>query len=73
MDAHEYIYFFQILNVLCIIWSTGFVVWFLSGSGPVPVHEVGRFYDCSGSDNIDDLLFNSNIIFCPSCQRGQYY
>jgi len=33
MDAHEYIFFVQNLNILCIFWLIGFVVWFWFGSG----------------------------------------
>ena len=51
MDAHEYICFFQNLNILFIFWSIAFVVRFFSGSGVVQVFVVDQFDDRSGSDN----------------------
>jgi hypothetical protein len=49
---HMNIYvFFQNLNILCIFWSTGFLVQFFSSSGPVHIFGVDRFDDRSGSDN----------------------
>ena len=46
MDAHQYVFFFQNLNILCI-----FSDWFFSSSGSVPVFGVDRFNDWSGSSN----------------------
>ena len=48
MDAHEYVFVFQNLNILCI-----FSDWFFPGSGSVPVFGVDRFNDRSGSGNYD--------------------
>jgi hypothetical protein len=47
MDAHEYVFFFQNLNILCIFRDRLF-----SDSGSVPVFLVDRFNDWSGSGNI---------------------
>jgi len=47
MDAHQYVFFFQNLNILCIFSDR-----FFSGSGSVPVFWVDRFNDRSGSGNL---------------------
>jgi hypothetical protein len=43
---------FQNLNILCIFWSTSFLVRFFSGSSPVHIFGVDQFDDYSGFDNI---------------------
>jgi hypothetical protein len=66
MDAHEYICcFFQNLNILCIFWSTGFLVQFFSSSIPVHIFGVSRFGHQSDSDNIgtNTHLMSSNNYF----------
>jgi hypothetical protein len=55
MDAHEYVFFFEKLNILCIFRNRFFdpvLFWFFFGSGPVPVFGVDRFDDRFGSCNI---------------------
>jgi hypothetical protein len=47
MDAHEYVFFFQNLNILCIFSDR-----FFSGSGSVPVFWVDRFNNRSGPSNL---------------------
>jgi hypothetical protein len=56
MDAHEYVFVFQNLNILCIFSDRFFdpvFSQFFPGSGSVPVFGVDRFNDRSGSCNID--------------------
>jgi hypothetical protein len=48
MDAHEYVFFFQNLNILCIF-SDRFLICFFS----IPVFWVDRFNNQSGSGNFD--------------------
>jgi hypothetical protein len=50
MDAHEYVFVFQNLNILCIF-SDRFFDPVFPGSGSVPVFGVDRFNDRSGSGN----------------------
>jgi hypothetical protein len=45
-------FFFLNLNILCIFWSTGFVVWFFSCLSSVQIFGVDRFNDRSNFDNI---------------------
>jgi len=51
MDAHEYVFVFQNLNIL-YIFSDRFFDPVFPGSGSVPVFGVDRFNDQSGSCNI---------------------
>ena len=47
MDAHEYVFVFQNLNILCIFSDR-----FFPGSGSVLIFGVDRFNDRSGSGNL---------------------
>ena len=55
MDAHEYVFVFQNLNILCIFSDRFFDLvffWFFPDSGSVPVFGVDWFNERSGSCNI---------------------
>jgi hypothetical protein len=56
MDAHEYVLFFQNLNILCI-----FSARFFSGSDSVSVFWVDWFNDRSGSGNYDPDYMKARI------------
>jgi hypothetical protein len=62
MDAHEYVFVFQNLNILCIFSDRFFdpvFFWFFPGSGSVPVFGVDWFNDRSDSGNFGCMLYSA--------------